>query len=179
MKKIFLVALIIFTHFIVFGQQKRSKKNTIPPPIKKKEYPIPEAKGIEDLIIEQKKKCFVYKIEEKKDSLLFVNSNLLEYGWAGDNARMVITSYHYDPIKKKEAEQKGDVLLNEEHVQFINGSYKTEKDILIFIPEKADRFKTRAFRLVYKSNVKEIDYLEDEDNNKYIAGDCSEPVVGL
>lgn len=55
MKKIFLIALIIFKDFIVLGQQKKSKKNTIPPPIKKKEYRTPEAIRLENLIIEQKK----------------------------------------------------------------------------------------------------------------------------
>jgi len=178
MKKIFLVILIISTHLFVFGQQKKSKKNTIPPPIKKKEYSIPEAIRIEDIVREQTEKCFVYKIEEKKDSLLYVSNSLLEYGWAGDNARMVITSYHYDPVKKKEAEQKGYVLLEEKDMQFINGSYKAEKNLLIFTPDKLERFEKRIFRLVYRQKTKEIDYLEDEKSNKYVPGDCPEPIVG-
>ncbi|RKE56080.1 hypothetical protein [Sphingobacterium detergens] len=178
MKKIFLIALITFSHFFVFGQQKKPNKNTIPPPIKKKEYPMPEAKRIEDIFMEQTKRCFIYKVEERKDSLLYVSSNLLEYGWAGDNARMVISSYNYDPIKKKEAEQKGYVLLEEKNMQFINGSYKTEKDVLIFTPEKEDRFEKRTFKLVYKPKTNKVDYLKDEKNNKYIAGDCQEPILG-
>jgi len=177
MKKILLLTLIVLTNSLVSGQQKKSKRKTFPPPIKR-EAPVVMAEPIAEIVPLQPKNCFVFNFEEKKDSLLYVSKSLLEYGWAGDNARMVITSYNYDPVKKKEVEKDGKMLLfHEEKMQFINGSYKFEQDLLIFTPEKTDRFEKRTFRLIYKTKTKKVDYLQDEKNNKYVSGGCQEAMV--
>lgn len=177
MRKIIILVPMIMAHILCFGQKKKSGKTDFPFPKIENTTRVPEAKKIEDLDLVPSKSCFVYNTEEKKDSLLFVNENLLEYGWAGDNARMVITSYSYDPIKKESAAKSGYVLLEERKMQFVNGSYKIQNDMLVFTPEKKEKFKTRRFRLLYKSRTKKIDCLIDEENNKFFPGDCLEPMV--
>ncbi len=179
MRKIIILALMIMANILCFGQKKKSGKTNHPFPKIENPTRPPEAKRIEDLDLVSSERCFVYNTEEMKDSLLFVNENLLEYGWAGDNARMVITSYSYDPIKKEAAAKSGYVLLEERKMQFVNGSYKIQNDMLVFTPEKKEKFKTRKFRLLYKSRTKEIDYLIDEGNNKFVPGDCLEPMVSM
>ncbi|WP_367330604.1 hypothetical protein [Sphingobacterium multivorum] len=179
MKKISILILIILAHMLCFGQKKKSGKTRLSFP--KIERPIdpPEAKRIEDLDLVPMAKCFVYKTEERKDSLLFIIENLLEYGLAGDNARMVITSYSYDPAKKAAAKNKGEVLVEEKSMKFVNGSCKIHNDVLVFTPEKLEKFKVRTFGLIYKPKSKKIDYLKDEESNKFVPGDCLEPTVSL
>jgi hypothetical protein len=93
---IFIIAILNLT--VVFGQKKKSNQSLQLPPkvLVIKELPIAE------------KKCYVYKSEVPKDSLIFESTYLLEYGWNdGENARIIIKTMEYDPIKEKEAIQKG------------------------------------------------------------------------
>lgn len=116
-------------------------------------------------------------MEEKKDSLVYVTETLLEYGWNSDLARIIITSYDYDPIKKKEAKEAGYDLVQTETMQFIDGVFKIEKRTFTFTPDKLDRFKAQLFKITYKPKAKEIEFLIDENNNKLQPGECLQPMV--
>jgi len=164
-----LIFIIIILNCIVsFGQKKKSNKMLVPPKILKiEEEPIPE------------EKCFVYKFEVPKDSLIFESTNLLEYGWSGENARIVIKTVQYDPIKEKKAKEEGYDLIWERTLQYINGKFKIEKNILTFTPEKLNAHKIQTFKLIYKAKSKDLDYLIDENGKKYIVGKCSEPTIEM
>lgn len=102
MKYVFmLISLIICSG--TFAQEKKTTK-TIPPPPVRKELPPPK---IQSLIKEDDEdtKCFVYIVKEEKEGRIFVTENLLEYGWNNDLARIVITTYDYDPVAVKKAEE--------------------------------------------------------------------------
>lgn len=161
-----IVIIALLSSTATFGQIK--KKASLPPPPK-------PAK-----VSEQKsEKCFLYTTEEQKDTLVYVTENLLEYGWAGSNARIIITTFDYDPLKKKTVEKKGYVYAQSKSMEFINGSYKIEKDILIFSPEKPDKFAQRRFKIYYKAKTKNEAYLEDEAKHLFKPGKCLEPMVSM
>lgn len=162
--------------FVGSAQKKKPRKIVPPPPVRE----VPPPPKIEELPFEDDhKKCFVFKAEEQKDSLVYVTETLLEYGWNNDLARMIITTYDFDPVKKKEAEEDGYILVQSETMQFINGTYKIEKDVLTFTPEKPEKFKTRLFKITYKSKTKKINFLTDENNNKLQTGECLQPMVSM
>ncbi len=164
-----LIFIIIILNCIVsFGQKKKSNKMLVPPKILKiEEKPILEGK------------CLIYKFEIPKDSLIFESTNLLEYGWSGENARIVIKTVQYDPIKEKKAKEEGYDMIWKRTLQYINGRYKIEKNILTFIPEKLDTHKIQTFKLIYKTKSKDLDYLIDENDKKYIIGNCLEPTIEM
>jgi len=169
--KLLIFIITAFSCGGVFGQQKDTTK--ISPQISESEpevIPYLELLPEEEIEIEQ---CFVYNTEKQKDSLIYVTENLLEYGWNGSLARMVITTYNYDAKKKK----KMNNIVTAKQLQFIDGEYKIENDKLTFTPYKDEKFKKKTFKLIY--NQKKIDYLEDENGNKYISGNCPEPMIML
>lgn len=162
---------------LAFGQQKKTKK--APPLIKKNLPEPPKAKDYDTLISEDSKKCFVYKAEEKKDSLVYVTENLLEYGWAGSNARLIITTYNYDPEKKKQTEKDGETLTQSQNLHFIDGRYKIEKNIFNFTPDKSENYESRTFKLIYKPKTQNVESLTDENNHPYKKGECLQPMISL
>lgn len=175
MKKIFLFTALLLC-ITASAQKKKPQKIVPPPPVRK----IPLPPKIEKISFEEDdKKCFVYKNEELKDSLMYVTETLLEYGWNMDRARMIITTYDYDPVKKKEAEEAGYTLIQAETMQLIEGVFKIEKDIFTFIPTKKDRFETQSFKITYQSKTKKVDLLTDENNNKLQTGECLQPMVSM
>jgi len=105
MKNTLIILSILITGFAMGPKKKPTK---VPSP-----FVSPKIVVIKKKALEVKEspitKCFSYKTEVQKDSLLYVTQSLLEYGWAGDNARMVIITYNYDPVKKAEAKKKGDI----------------------------------------------------------------------
>ena len=175
MKKLIMITALLMC-FVGSAQKKKPKKIVPPQPVKE----VPPPPKIEELPFEDDdKKCFVYKNEEQKDSLTYVTETLLEYGWNNDLARMIITTYDFDPVKKKEAEEDGYTLVQSETMQFINGTFKIEKDVFTFTPEKSEKFKTQLFKITYKSKTKKVDFLTDENNNKLQTGECLEPMVKM
>lgn len=157
-----------------FAQKKKSGK--ISPPILKQtvfEGP-PEVKRIE---IEDPNKCFVNTSKENKEGLDYYTDTLLEYGWVADNARIIITSYNYDPVKQVEAKKAGLVFNSSQKLQFINGNFKISNNILTFTPEKLDKFKIQNFKLIYKS--KKLNSLEGENKMILKNGKCLEPMVSM
>lgn len=175
MKKLIMITALLMC-FVGSAQKKKPKKIVPPPPVKE----VPPPPKIEELPFEDdEKKCFVFKAEEQKDSLTYVTETLLEYGWNNDLARMIITTYDFDPVKKKEAEEDGYTLVQSETMQFINGIFKIEKDVFTFTPEKSEKFKNQLFKITYKSKTKKVDFLTDENNNKLQTGECLEPMVKM
>jgi len=175
MKKLIMITAL-FMCFVGSAQKKKSSKIIPPPPVKE----VLEPPKMQELIIEDdRKNCFVYKNEEQKDSLIYVTETLLEYGWASDLARIIITTYDYDPVKKKEAEEAGYTLVQAETMQFIEGIFKIENSILTFTHDKLDRFKTQLFKINYKPKTKKVDFLTDENNNKLQTGECLQPMVSI
>jgi len=173
MKKIFMLTALLLC-ITASAQKKKQQKIVLPPPVRE----IPPPPKIEKLSFEDDdKKCFVYKNEEQKDSLVYVTETLLEYGWNNDLARMIITTYDYDPVKKKEAEEAGYDLVQSETLQFIEGSFKIDKDVFTFNPTKKDHFATQLFKITYKPKTKKVDFLTDKKNNKLQPGECLQPMV--
>ncbi len=173
MKQLIMITALLMC-FVGSAQKKKPRKVIPPPPVKE----VLEPPKIQELTVkDDSKKCFSFKMEEKKDSLVYVTETLLEYGWNSDLARMIITTYDYDPIKKKEAKEAGYDLVQAETMQFIDGVYKIENGTFTFTPDKLDRFKTQLFKITYKPKAKEIEFLIDENNNKLQPGECLQPMV--
>ena len=167
---------------VVFGQQKKSNKTPFKvPEIKQepKEEPPPPPPAPSSSTISETENCFLFRQEESKDSLVYVTENLLEYGWNGDNARMLISSSNYDPVKKQEAEKQGMRLMQTETVQYIDGTFKIVKGILTFEPMKTEISERRTFKLIFKPKTRKIDYLRDENGNKYNKGKCPENTISV
>lgn len=172
MKQLIMITAFLMC-FVGSAQQKKPKKIVPPPPVKE----VLEPPKIEAPKKDDSKKCFSFTMEEKRDSLVYVTETLLEYGWNSDLARIIITSYDYDPIKKKEAKEAGYDLVQAETMQFIDGVYKIENGTFTFTPDKLDRFITQLFKITYKPKAKEIEFLIDEDSNKLQPGECLQPMV--
>ena len=173
MKQLIMITAL-FMCFLGSAQQKKPRKVIQPAPVKE----VLEPPKIQELTVkDDSKKCFSFKMEEKKDSLVYVTETLVEYGWNSDLARMIITTYDYDPIKKKEAKEAGYDLVQTETMQFIDGVFRIEKGIFTFTPDKLDRFKTQSFKITYKPKVKEIEFLIGENSNKLQPGECLQPMV--
>lgn len=179
MRKIFIATCLVFIGISVFGQA--GKSNNIPAPaLLKEEAPLAQVRAKKVAVREEGENCFSYTAEEQKDSLVYVIENLLEYGWSGDNARTVVTRYSYDPVKKNEEEKEGRTFFApRQQMQFINGSYKVEENILIFTPDKVDKHPKRTFKILYNLKTNKVDGLIDENNNKYMPGECLEPIISL
>lgn len=179
MKSLIIITALLSCSSIAFAQQKKPNKTKTPPPkIKpapKVLLPPPIAK-IPDMYKEQ---CYIYNSEETKDALINQTKTFVEYGWSGDNARIIIERKEYDPVKEKEAQEKGYSLVWNETAQYINGKYKIDKNILTIIPDKSDQFQSQKFKLIYKAKTKEVDYLQDDKNNKYKIGECPLPVISI
>ena len=193
MKNLILI-ITMFSFVVSFGQQKKSNKATqkvintkkVPmPPPRITEKPLKIIKVIPK--IEPKSdqvNCFLYVNESSTDTLVSITENLLEYGWNNDLARMVISNFNYDPKIKKKLEKEGKTLNYTKTSQFINGSFSLEKGILTFIPDKDEANKinmvneNKIFRIILKPKSKNINYLKDENGNKYSKGECLEPIIG-
>ncbi|WP_262152304.1 hypothetical protein [Chryseobacterium foetidum] len=175
--KNFLLAIAILSTSLAHGQKKKPAKVIPPPPIVRteKEPPPPPSLAIED----SSKKCFVHVSEVPKDSMVAVTENLLEYFPSGSNARMVITTYQYDPKLKKQLNGSDEMLAQSQQLQFIEGKYTIEKGILTMIPYKKDKFDTRRFKLVNKPKTQTVINLKDEQNHLYKKGNCIEPMISL
>lgn len=161
---------------VATAQKKKPKKVPPPPPVIM-EIPPPRLESMKE---EDPKKCFLYKAEEKKDNMTYVTETLLEYGWNNDLARIVTTTYEYDHVKKKEAEDKGFRLIYREFIKFTDGVYKIDKNTLTFTPTDtdSDNLEAQYFKIVYKPKTKKIDFLMDSNNNKLEISNCLEVVVG-
>lgn len=176
MKKNILIFALLASSFAIGQKKKTSTKPIVPPPVIQR---VPEEKAPELVRTpSETEKCYVYKTETQKDSRVFVTENLFEYGWAHTNARLVITKYDYDFVKKKQAEKNGYVYAQSQTRKFIEGDFTIDNKILTFTPDKKEDEK-RIFKLLYKPNSKSVDHLEDKDKNKYIIGDCLQPTVSL
>ena len=163
--------LTAFSCGVVFGQQKDTTQISL-----QISEPNPKIIPYAELLPEDReetKQCFVYITEKQKDSLVYVTENLLEYGWNGSNARIVITTYNYEVSKKK----KINNIVTKKQLQFIDGEYKIDNGKLTFTPNKDEKFEQKTFNLIY--NKMKIDYLEDENGNKYTSGGCSQPIMSL
>lgn len=161
---------------VAYGQKKKSTKNLPPPPIvmpTKAEPPQSLAKE------DNSKKCFVYVNEVPKDSMVAVTENLLEYFPSGSNARMIITTYQYDPEVKKKLSGSGETLAQTQQLQFIEGKYTIEKGTLTMTPNKKDQFEPRRFNLVNKPKTQTLLHLKDEQNHLYKKRKCLEPMISL
>lgn len=170
MKNLFFLFAVFISHNTVQAQKKTNK--IIPPKITQQE--------IRMVSKDETKKCFVYSTKEpKNDSMLLETKRTLEYDESDNNARIVINSKEYDPIKDQQAKKEGNRLVWQETAELINGTYKIENSILTFTPEKLNNNEVRTFKLVYKQKTKNLDYLKDKVNNKYAVGNCSKPIVSM
>ncbi|MNK85772.1 hypothetical protein D3C87_1056620 [compost metagenome] len=171
-----LLVLAVASSGLGYGQKKKPAKILPPPPIvmPKKAEP-PQSLAIQD----DAKKCFVYVSEITKDSMVNVTENLLEYFPSGSNARMIITTYQYNPEVKKQLSGSGEMLAQTQQLQFIEGKYTIEKGTLTMTPDKKDRFDTRRFKLVNKPKTQTVINLKDEQNHLYKKGNCMEPMISL
>ena len=171
-----LLVLAVASSGLGYGQKKKPAKILPPPPIvmPKKAEP-PQSLSIQD----DAKKCFVYVNEVTKDSMVNVTETLLEYFPSGSNARMVITTYQYDPELKKKLSGSGETLAQTQQLQFIEGKYTIEKGTLTMTPSKKDQFEPRRFKLVNKPKTQTLLHLKDEQNHLYKKGKCLEPVISL
>lgn len=170
MKNLFFL-FAVFMSYNTVQAQKRSNK-IIPPK-------ITETK-IRMISKDETKKCFVYVTNEpKNNSMILETKSILEYDESDNNARIIINSKEYDPIKDQQAKKEGNSLVWQETAEHINGTYKIDNDILTFTPEKLDHYEIRNLKLVYKPKTKKFDYLKDEVNNKYVVGDCSKSIVSV
>lgn len=170
MKNLFFLFAVFMSYNTVQAQKKTNK--IIPPKIAQ-----PEIRMISK---DETKKCFVYNTNEpKNNSMILETKKILEYDESDNNARIIINSKEYDPIKDQQAKKEGDRVVWQETARLINGTSKIENNILTFTPEKLDNNEVRTFKLVYKIKTKKLDYLKDELNNKYVVGTCSEPLVSM
>lgn len=175
MKYVFmLISLIICSG--TFAQKKKTTK-TIPPPPVRKEFSPPK---IQSLIKEDDEdtKCFVYIVKEEKEGRVFVTENLLEYGWNNDLARIVITTYDYDPVAVKKAEEEGYLLGQTQRLQFIEGTFNIKDHTYTFIPTKLDKFKTETFKISFEGKSKKVKHLTNNKNEVFEKGACLEPILG-
>ncbi|MBV6878539.1 hypothetical protein NG800_001490 [Epilithonimonas ginsengisoli] len=175
MKTVFVIILIMMSG-LTFGQQKKTKK--APPITPPTLLPPPEVKKLEDYSKDEKK-CFIYKSEEQKDSIVYVTENLLEYGWAGSNARFVITTYNYDAAQKSQTEKDGQIYAQSQRLRYIDGKYTIQKNILNFTPDKAENYQNRTFKIIYKPKSQKVESLKDESSHQYKKGGCTEPTISL
>lgn len=121
----------------------------------------------------------VFKTEKETDSLLYVKEMLLEYGWNNKLARIIETTYEYNPVKERKAKENGYVLAYSKQLQFIEGVFRIEQNIFTFIPDKSDKFKPQIFRIIRQSKTNhEIKFI-NEENNVFIKGDCLEPMISI
>lgn len=98
---------------------------------------------------------FGYMKETPNDGMVQVEERVLEYGWSDDLARIVITEYNYDPVKRKEAEEAGyQYLARTKTLQYIEGRFHVEGNTLIFTPDKPDKFDTVTFGVQYNKSKK-------------------------
>ncbi|MCD9855884.1 hypothetical protein LUD75_14255 [Epilithonimonas sp. JDS] len=176
MKNVFIIFLLMLS-CLAFGQKKKTKK----PAITKSPtlLPPPRVDRSENLSSEDSKKCFVYKTEEQKDSSVYVTENLLEYNLSGSNARFIITTYNYDASKKSQTEKDSQIYAQSQRLRYIDGTYTIQKNTLNFIPDKAENYQNRTFKLIYKPNTQKVQSLKDEANLQYKKGECSEPMISL
>lgn len=163
----FLIGVVICCNFL---QAQNKPVKLTPPKITRTEINMAETK-----------KCFVnITKEQENDSMLLETKSILEYDESyNNNARIVISSKKYDPVKDQQAKKEGNYIVWLETLQYIDGSYKIEKGIFKFTPKKLDNYGIRTFKLVYKPKTKKLDYLKDNENNKYVVGDCPEPIVSV
>lgn len=161
---------------VAYGQKKKTKIIIPPPPIimPTKAEP-PKRPAIED----QSTKCFVYINEVPKDSMVAVTENLLEYKPSSSSARMVITTYEYDPKLRSKANESGEMLARTQQLQFIDGTYDIEKDTLTMMPNNKDRFETRRFKIVNKPKTQTVINLKDEQKHLYKKGKCLETMTNI
>lgn len=120
----------------------------------------------------QTKKCFLHATEVIKDSVVYVTQNLLEYGYEDNKARILITTYDYDLVKEKLAKLNGSSLTKLETIQFVDGTYKIEKNLLTFKPDDAINFKTTQFKISFKPKSSTIQFLTNKTGEKYVKGEC-------
>lgn len=165
--------IALMTSFSAFAQKKVPK---LPPPVKEAPPSTPVKKV--EMYKEPEESCFVYSIKEEKEGKIFVIEKLLEYGWNNALARMVITTYNYDPVAQKKAKEVGDVLAYPKQLQFINGAFKIDKNIYTFTPDKLDKFQAETFKILFVGKTKNIKNLTDSKNEVFEKSSCLEPIVG-
>lgn len=164
-----IIVLALVCSTVLFAQKRKSNKIPPPPPI------------MEPLIIveEDTKKCFVYIAKEEKEGRVYATENLLEYGWNNALARMIVTTYDYDPVAMKEAEEKGYVLAQSKQLQFIEGTFSIKNNEYTFTPNKPDKFKTETFKITFEGKTKKIKQLTNDKNQMFEKGACLEPILSM
>ncbi|NGF56090.1 hypothetical protein G5B00_06130 [Parapedobacter sp. SGR-10] len=158
-----------------FAQVKPGK---IPPPpqrIKLEETPQPHKSEP----VDNTKKCFGYNTETTKGDTTFVKESLLEFGGNGKLGRIVITTYDYNTEEKKKAKENGRIFAPSQQLQFIEGKYKIEGKMLIFTPDKTDKFPVRKFTLQINPNSNTVEKVLDNDKNEWTTANCFEPIISL
>lgn len=161
---------------------KNCKINTPPPPPPPPEPPQLIAPSISEIPVleDEETKCFTYLEKSEKNGRVYYKNHLLEFGWNGDNARIVITEYDYEKEVAEKIDKGEDVIATTETLQFIEGSYTIENEKLIFIPEK-EKFSDykKDFIINYSDNSKKsIKELKDKKNS-WKKGDCLEKVPSI
>lgn len=172
MRKLML-ATVLLTSCFAFGQKKTAKKQSVPPIVKP--APIETPKIEQPISYDDEEKCFIYTKDEKKDNLVYNTEKLLKYGWASNNARIIITSYNYDPVEKQKAESSGDILGYPIKTQYIDGKYRIEKNTVFFTPDKTDKSDNQNFQLIYQS--KKLHHAIDNQNNILTKIKCPEQSI--
>lgn len=170
---LFMILLVCAT-----GAFAQKKKRSIPPPPVIMEAPPKIQKPYVDEE-EDETKCFVYTHKEEKDRIVFVTENLLEYGWNNAMARMIITTYDYDPVAQKEAEKEGYIIAQSKQLQFIDGHFKITNDTFTFTPTNTNEFKTEIFKISFEGKTKKIKQLKNSDNQLFEKGTCLEPTISM
>lgn len=168
-----MLATVVLTSCLTFGQKKMAKKESVPPIVKP--APVKEQIIEKPIFYDNEEKCFIYTTEEKKDNLVYHTEKLLKYGWASNNARIIITTYNYDPVEKQKTESSGDILGYPIKTQYIDGKYRIEKNTVFFTPDKADKFDKQNFQLIYKS--KTLDHAIDNQDNILKKVKCSQQSI--
>ncbi len=82
-------------------------------------------------------------------------------------------------VEKAKAEEAGYDLLSEKYVQFIDGRVKLEKNHLMFIPDKPEKFKSHTFTVIYQAETDQVKHLIDENNHILSTSDCPLSIVSM
>lgn len=173
MKNVIIALALVFST-VSFAQKKKPTRKA-PPPVKEVP-PVPPPIIERPIIEEDSTKCFVFIDKQEKDGRVYATENLLEYGWNNNLARMIITSYDYDPIAQKEAEEKGYVLAQSQQIQFIEGVFTIKNYVYTFTPDKVDKFKTETFKITFEGKTKKVKQLTNDKNQVFEKGACLEPM---
>lgn len=64
-------------------------------------------------------------------------------------------------------------------LQYIDGTFSIENELLNFVPMATGRSESRTFKLVFEPGTHKVDYLNNANNNKYSRGKCHENTINM